>query len=210
MGLEKHPVLVSKKLSGLGLGLEACGLDYNTDSNLIVVSEVRGRRRKRDVSRWKKTMRKRLRNSGQEYTSVSGKTVASKTRHRLENHTCPLKCAEKLSDVQLDKIFDGFWALKSWSLQNAYLCGLVQQRAVSRRYTPKGRDSRRSITRYYYLSSADGCVRVCKSMFLSTLDISNGRLQRALKNQLLAGHGSPIIDQRGRHTPGNKTPQSQN
>ena len=37
MGLEKHPVLVSvlvsKKLSGLGLGLglEACGLDYNTD-----------------------------------------------------------------------------------------------------------------------------------------------------------------------------------
>ena len=36
MGLEKHPVLVSvlvsKKLSGLGLGLglEACGLDYNT------------------------------------------------------------------------------------------------------------------------------------------------------------------------------------
>ena len=39
MGLEKHPVLVSvlvsKKLSGLGLGLglEACGLDYNTDVN---------------------------------------------------------------------------------------------------------------------------------------------------------------------------------
>ena len=38
MGLEKHPVLVSvlvsKKLSGLGLGLglEACGLDYNTGS----------------------------------------------------------------------------------------------------------------------------------------------------------------------------------
>ena len=42
MGLEKHPVLVSvlvsKKLSGLGLGLglEACGLDYNTGSNPLV------------------------------------------------------------------------------------------------------------------------------------------------------------------------------
>ena len=40
MGLEKHPVLVSvlvsKKLSGLGLGLglEACGLDYNTGKKL--------------------------------------------------------------------------------------------------------------------------------------------------------------------------------
>ena len=41
MGLEKHPVLVSvlvsKKLSGLGLGLglEACGLDYNTGRCLL-------------------------------------------------------------------------------------------------------------------------------------------------------------------------------
>ena len=38
MGLEKHPVLVSvlvsKKLSGLGL--EACGLDYNTDTQYTV------------------------------------------------------------------------------------------------------------------------------------------------------------------------------
>ena len=40
MGLEKHPVLVSvlvsKKLSGLGLGLglEACGLDYNTGGDI--------------------------------------------------------------------------------------------------------------------------------------------------------------------------------
>ena len=42
MGLEKHPVLVSvlvsKKLSGLGLGLglEACGLDYNTGSGSTI------------------------------------------------------------------------------------------------------------------------------------------------------------------------------
>ena len=41
MGLEKHPVLVSvlvsKKLSGLGLGLglEACGLDYNTGTLIM-------------------------------------------------------------------------------------------------------------------------------------------------------------------------------
>ena len=41
MGLEKHPVLVSvlvsKKLSGLGLGLglEACGLDYNTGAEYV-------------------------------------------------------------------------------------------------------------------------------------------------------------------------------
>ena len=40
MGLEKHPVLVSKKLSGLGLGLglEACGLDYNTGLHALVLN----------------------------------------------------------------------------------------------------------------------------------------------------------------------------
>ena len=44
MGLEKHPVLVSvlvsKKLSGLGLGLglEACGLDYNTGKHTVAVA----------------------------------------------------------------------------------------------------------------------------------------------------------------------------
>ena len=42
MGLEKHPVLVSKKLSGLGLGLglEACGLDYNTGLNTKKKQEI--------------------------------------------------------------------------------------------------------------------------------------------------------------------------
>ena len=44
MGLEKHPVLVSvlvsKKLSGLGLGLEACGLDYNTGKYSKVQDKV--------------------------------------------------------------------------------------------------------------------------------------------------------------------------
>ena len=48
MGLEKHPVLVSvlvsKKLSGLGLGLglEACGLDYNTGGAPSIASTPTG------------------------------------------------------------------------------------------------------------------------------------------------------------------------
>ena len=38
MGLKKHPVLVSKKLSGLGLGFEACGLDYNTGTHALAAA----------------------------------------------------------------------------------------------------------------------------------------------------------------------------
>lgn len=43
--------------------------------------------------------------------------------------------------------------------------------------------------------------------FLKILDISNGRLDRALKAEAAAG-GSPHSDQRGRHPPANKTSES--
>ena len=90
----------------------------------------------------------------------------------MDNHVCRLKCAAKLTNEQLQKIFEGFWALETWSHQNSYICGLVKQRNVARRYSEKGRESRRTYTRDFYLTSNEGSVRVCKAMFLATLDIS--------------------------------------
>ena len=40
--------------------------------------------------------------------------------------------------------------------------------------------------------------------FLKIMGVSNGRLDCALRAQILKG-GSPHQDQRGRHKPGNKT-----
>ena len=45
---------------------------------------------------------------------------------------------------------------------------------------------------------------MCKKLFLRTFAISNGRMDRALKAQLNEG-GSLHMDQRGKHTPANKT-----
>ena len=47
-------------------------------------------------------------------------------------------------------------------------------------------------------------VRVCKTAFLRTHAVSNGRLTRALKASA-DNYGSPQGDRRGRHTPANKT-----
>ena len=117
----------------------------------------------------KETIRKRLRYSGQEHSSTSGNVVAAKTRKQVENHRCRLNCAEKLTNEQLQQIFDGFWALDTWSSQNTYIRGLVKQRHVARCYSEKGSDSRRQFTRDLYLSSNEGSVRVCKPCFLLPL-----------------------------------------
>ena len=56
----------------------------------------------------------------------------------------------------------------------------------------------------YYLNKGAVSVRVCKKVSLKIHDVSNGRLDRALRAHQNAG-GSPHCDQRGRHEPGNKT-----
>ena len=173
---------------------------------LFFPSDIRDQKPVRNRENWTRTIRKRLRNSGQEYCSTSEKVVAAKTCKPVQNHKCCLNCASKLTDEQRQEIFDGFWALETWSAQNTYICGLVEQRQVDRRYSVEGNASRRQFTRDFYLS---GSSRVCKTVFLATLDISNGRLSRALNSQIHAGDATPAIDNRGRHAPANKTPADQ-
>lgn len=57
----------------------------------------------------------------------------------------------------------------------------------------------------YYVQNGKESLQVCKTAFRSIFAVSDGRINRALKAQADAG-GSPHIDQRGRHEPGNKTP----
>ena len=84
------------------------------------------------------------------------------------------------------------------------ICGCVKSLQVARRYTPLRDQSRRWCTRVYYLNKGAVSVRVCKKAFLKIHDVSNGRLDQALRAHQNAG-GSPHCDQRGRHEPGNKT-----
>ena len=109
-----------------------------------------------------------------------------------------------MSEEQRQRLFDGFWRSSDFNVQNAYICGCVKVLEISRRYTSKGSSSRRSNTRVYYMNDGRRDVRVCKTAFLRTHAVSNGRLTRALKASA-DNYGSPQGDRRGRHTPANKT-----
>ena len=56
----------------------------------------------------------------------------------------------------------------------------------------------------FYVQNGGVSERICKGAFLSIFAISNGRLERALKAQESTS-GVIHQDQRGRHTPHNKT-----
>lgn len=64
---------------------------------------------------------------------------------------------------------------------------------VCKGYTSKGLSSRHSNTRVYYMNNGRRDVRVCKTAFLSTHAVTNGRLSRALK-AYADNSGSPHSD----------------
>ena len=74
---------------------------------------------------------------------------------------------------------------------------------TKKKYT-KAPASRRKYSREYYVKNGPVSEQVCKSAFISIHGISNGRLDCAIKAQVKSG-GSPHTDERGCHTPGNKT-----
>ena len=93
----------------------------------------------------------------------------------------------------------------NFDLQNTYLCGCVKTMNTKRKYT-KNEESRRKYTRMFYVSNGAVSERVCKTAFLLIFSISNGRLGRVIEAQAASG-GLPHCDQRGKHTPANKTPE---
>lgn len=110
-----------------------------------------------------------------------------------------------VTQSQRQKLFDGFWKIADFDVQNAYLTGCVKVVEVKRRYTSNPSASRRRHSRVYYVQNGGISSRICKTAFMRIHSISNGRLSRALK-AVEVSEGSPHQDQRGRHEPINKTP----
>lgn len=96
----------------------------------------------------------------------------------------------------------------SFSLQNAYLGGVVQQtapRVKRRRYATS--QLRNNSNTYRLQVERNNSVIVCKKFCLSVLQISDGRLMRALKT--VASGNLPGTDGRGKAASKHKTTPDQ-
>ena len=128
------------------------------------------------------------RNTGQEYDGRTGKTKAA-VRFDPSVDCCKrltTSCVYHSIDENERKcMFDDFWGMGSYNLQNAHMFGLINRLATARTRNRKQSDeTRRSFTYSYHLRDNSGQRRhVCKKAFLRVFGITCDRL-RTIRGEL--------------------------
>lgn len=164
-------------------------LEGNLRDDLACYSGVRTKRKKSDPREWRDSKNRRLRELGQNYVGWSrpsskdgNKIVAKRGVERKERKIGPtcsssrcrnsaiMQC-NRLSESERRDIFNSFWHDMTWDQKKLYVVSLVKNGVPKRRRRGEA-SSRRSRTLIYNLRIPTGeTLRVCKKMFLSTLDL---------------------------------------
>jgi len=176
---------------------QPCPASDQIDNTMQSDSHIRkGRKRLRDESQWKRNIVKRLRNSGEEYTSQSGKTIPKRSVQR-DCGNCLLKCSSKISAAERENIFNTYWKLGDKNYQNDFITSHVDILKA----TGKGR---KNVIKVYHFTVEGQRIRVCKTFFLNTLNVSN-KLIHYNTTKIRNEHGVNRLDQCGRQESQNKT-----
>ena len=88
-----------------------------------------------------------------------------------------MACHQKIIIEARQSMFESFWKIEDFKLQNDYMCGLTQRTEIKQRRARKEGGANE-----YFLKTHKGIsAAVCKKYFLETLVRSDGRVTRALK-----------------------------
>lgn len=157
---------------------------------------IRNRKRKNraNPNNWMCNKRKHLRNSGQEYETKNNKRKKARSVKTPCNN-CRFKCTSLITEEERKEIFDEYWNLGDLKLQRHYIYNRTESILVKYRYTTTVNG--RGLNQAYYFFIQDRKVRVCKSFFLSTLDISD-KVTRTVLRRKLKGDDN-MEDYRGKH-----------
>ena len=127
------------------------------------------RRRKRREELWKVNRQKEKRRHGKAYTDRNGKLHAEKTITTTKDCAgrCRFKCSIVICESERRKIHDTFWKQS-----------LVGQQQFYARTTKQARNNSRRKRIEYTLHIASVSFRVCKEYYLTTLGVSQQRVNR--------------------------------
>ncbi|KAL0273077.1 UNVERIFIED_CONTAM: hypothetical protein PYX00_005836 [Menopon gallinae] len=117
------------------------------------------KKRTRNPDAWKRVKQKRARIAGKEYLNVRGNYVAP--RKIGPDCQCKLMCYKQVDESMRNMIFEGFYDLKSYDEQNAYLFGLIRKHDIKRKTKPLS--ARRTCTYKYYLRFRGREINVLRS-----------------------------------------------
>lgn len=143
------------------------------------LKEAKKRQRKPEL--WATNVQKKLRNAGQRYRSAKGYIVEA--RQMGAPCSCRQQCGTKVNEKNRLNNFSSYWGLGDTSRKRKFIFEHIKLERPMRAMT-KSRAFSRLILHYLDVVNNDGTIdriKVCKTMFLSTLDISNTVITTTVK-----------------------------
>ncbi|XP_039283499.1 uncharacterized protein LOC111052342 isoform X2 [Nilaparvata lugens] len=172
----------------------------NVSSRSPILTPVKSpRKRKRKTHMKQVDLRKKRRNEGRAYQTKSGKNIPGRTLGEMCK--CPLKCHEKVTEDQKLVLFNAFWDMGNFNMQNAYLFGCIEKIPIKRRYCQNPEASYKQNTFIFKIKLQSGSsLRVCKKSFMSIHGLQNarGRINNIIK-KIVSEKSTPSSDKRGTH-----------
>lgn len=168
---------------------------------------IKSKKRLKNIENWKRVASKNARLKGSPYHStVARKKSKVEGRELKPPCACRVKCYEKFSNDKRLQIFKEFWkTCVSWDQRRQFIVNNVTKIQKRIMKTSGNLDTdKRKFTFNYTLVNDSKSIKVCKTMFLNTLCIGEKFLKISFEKQLVGGLVAP--DQRGKHTPSNKSP----
>lgn len=159
--------------------LEIITQTSDDDEVMLNFSNRGSRNKKRNTKSWIKSKRKSNNNNGLEYSSANGKILPSRNSPKILSNCCRFTCFEKFSKTDLDEINSTYWNLGEYSRQRDYIKYNVRSKSCAR--VKKGGEAKRQFTNEYFLNEK----KVCKKMFLSSLNISAKVIQVVKTKELM-------------------------
>lgn len=158
------------------------------------------RKRRRNEGLWKQNVRKRLRMSGEKYIDRKGNTHRERLMKSKCNKTCNKNCMTNFPEDGRQRIFKDFWKLnddKKLLFFSKYLKRIAPARRRINFQDNVG--PRKNHTSQFYMELNGSVKQVCKSFFLSTLDVTDRQIGYYFKFYENTTTSIPHSPKRGRY-----------
>lgn len=177
---EKNPNIAS-----IQNNIELCESD--TAALTIKQKKIVTRKRIKCVDQWKRNVRKVKRNSGQFYTTSTGRNFNKKQLQPPCTDKCKYKCTIHFTNTMREKLLELFWLMADVSKQRAFIVKCTTVVMPKYKYQKEG--STRLSNSSFFLPIDDVNKRVCKKFFMATLNIGD----RFVRTALLKGGRTTIL-----------------
>ncbi|CAH1183064.1 unnamed protein product [Ceutorhynchus assimilis] len=156
----------------------------------------KGKKRVKNQMNWKQVKAKRFRNSGQQYTSRTGKIVEAKSMKPACSNKCIFSCSTKFSEELRSQLFKKYWDLGNLQRQRDYLGSCIEQLILKYRRVSSAQPRKPNCA--FYLHENGNKIRVCKTFLINTFGISEKVIRTVIQSKV-SEQGIIKEDCRGKH-----------